>query len=46
MVRTEDGMGREPSNNPKVKILDLFKQAESQLQKWKDCGTASDIFLF
>lgn len=46
MVRTEDGMGREPSRDPKVKILDLFKQAEPQLQKWKDCGTASDIFLF
>lgn len=46
MVRTEKRGGSEPSRDPKVKMKDLFKQAEPTLQKWKDCGMASDIFLF
>lgn len=47
MVKTYDGgMSSAPVQEPKVKMKDLFKQAEPTLQKWKDCGIASDIFLF
>ncbi len=47
MVRNDTGgIHSPPIESPKVKMQDLFEQAEPQLAKWRDCGIASDIFLF